>query len=490
MNDRSTKKVVRARVYKLELLEKRYALSADGFECDEANNNAEFERIQRDSDRAVEIRALQSRYPTLERELSRLESKSHREDRQEPRQGRDQQNSTRHSQLELTRIRGQRAKRTSSHASSTLASSILIPSGSPEGESITLPPTGSESILTSVNQPTSNSNTFDVIGNAGTIPVGTPPGATNLFPPPGSPSPGDISRSTRPEQPSVNSPSVSPSTTTETAVTPGTEEVISESVGEQIDRANAAAESPELSNAERSDLIDASASVQLTSIVSREDVRITNESERANAIGEFLSARAEEGELVDAYFEGDSIDARQSLESHQTRFAKDLTELDELLNDLAIARQTANDQAARFRETAVPNDVTGDPNQVLNRPAGEMILLEAGLNARASTAADAIEQLTPSNVVQWSVGIGFYRALELAGESGLANPADAQNATRSAEGEAEMLRPEYDDASAATLSTHRGLSAVFCVLGIQYLRRRHKFTGNETLPTRRRWRLK
>ena len=144
MKNRTTKSVVPHRVCKIEALEKRYALSAEGFEFVQLQESFEGESHRKESDRDAAIRTLKTQNPALEQELTRLESHRHASNRgdrgHEEADARDRRDSR-------SRGDGTLESRENRHRSSrdSHRHSQLRPSGTAEGELIEATPAGSSS---------------------------------------------------------------------------------------------------------------------------------------------------------------------------------------------------------------------------------------------------------------------------------------------------------------------------------------------------------
>jgi hypothetical protein len=159
----------------------------------------------------------------------------------------------------------------------------------------------------------------------------------------------------------------------------------------------------------------------------------------------------------------------------------ELTELDQLLDVIASQRAKATLSENPTRTRVARSDVAvtiADRSLDDSADFGGMILVVPGMsvgNRSAQMKAQIFDEIDDAAVVQWTVGIGFYRALELAVEADLAGAVIASdhvdvgmNVSQSDQNGTSKSDSE------STESTRRAAGVVFCCLGVQYLRTRRK----------------
>ncbi len=164
---------------------------------------------------------------------------------------------------------------------------------------------------------------------------------------------------------------------------------------------------------------------------------------------------------------------------------EDIAELEELLDAITLERT----ESAQHRDSAIRPMIPAEQqtDTIVESPSEDaadgMILLLPGAslaNPTAQFAAQVFDRPDDSAISQWTVGVGFYRALEVVGDARFADALIASeisiNPTPSAAAENELAETfswQLDTVS----SSRQAAGVVFCCLGIQYLRNRRKETN-------------
>lgn len=495
MKNSTAKKIVSHRVCKIEALEKRYALSGESFEFAQQQESFESESYRKESDRDAAIRMLKTRYPALEQELTQLESHRHGSNRvdlgHEEVDARDRRDSPSHGDVLLE-------SRENRHRSSrdTHRYSQLRPTGTAEGELIEATPPGpsSETVSAPPESPSSDLRvSINLVPNAETPfsnarPSGNsdPTADVNT----GAPSPpviiGTPIATRAGSAPSVVDSIPSGFTISDIGPSSNKNSIV------PIENSVVGTESFDI---ERDDLLEPSSAMLIASPAGSELSSITSSSlARRDALSEFL----EEQEMAE-FFRNSGLpipslpsSLKSEIQQGQQSLTQDLAELDELLDSLAMAHRSALQKAGQYRTAS--DHGAGRTLQESNTlesatSAGAMILLETTSIRAKQSGGDANTGLNPANVAQWSVGIGFYRALELTGDARILQQPNVDTSANDNETPSE-LPPESDAFEQTSVPAHRGLSAIACVLGIQYLRRRKRLSVAGTRPICRRWRVR
>jgi hypothetical protein len=165
------------------------------------------------------------------------------------------------------------------------------------------------------------------------------------------------------------------------------------------------------------------------------------------------------------------------------------TELEELLDAIALERAESMHHRDNAAGPMIPAENHTDT--IVESPSENvsdgMILLLPGAslaNPTAQFAAQVFDRLDDSAIGQWTVGVGFYRALEVAGDTRFA---DALIASKMAISPIVSAAAQHDGAEASAWqfdsvsSSHQAAGIVFCCLGIQFLKNRRKETDRKAV---------
>ncbi len=164
------------------------------------------------------------------------------------------------------------------------------------------------------------------------------------------------------------------------------------------------------------------------------------------------------------------------------------TELEELLDAIALERAESIQRRNNVPRPTIP--VENHTDAIVESPSqqdcdGMILLLPAA--SLANPVAQVFDRLDDAAVSQWTVGVGFYRALEVIGDTQFADAFIASElaiepfVSAAAEGQhAGTFTWQYDSSS----SSHQAAGIVFCCLGIQYLRNRKQETDHTAVARR------
>ena len=172
----------------------------------------------------------------------------------------------------------------------------------------------------------------------------------------------------------------------------------------------------------------------------------------------------------------------EELMAQKESLADSFTELEELLEAISLERA----ESMHHRDNAIPPMIPTEnqADAIVKSPSQQvpdgMILLLPGASL-TNPVIQLYDRLDDSAISQWTVGVGFYRALEIVGDSEFADALIASElaikpivSAASQSEAAEVATWRFDPAS----SSHQAAGIVFCCLGIQYLRNRKKETDH------------
>jgi hypothetical protein len=212
-----------------------------------------------------------------------------------------------------------------------------------------------------------------------------------------------------------------------------------------------------------------------------------------DSVPENIQANSDTSSRLDFAFDSlrfDDSPLDQLLEQSKS-LEDNFAELDELLDAIALERAKSMHHRDNTARPITPAEnhtdaIVESPSQTV--PDG-MILLLPGTslsNPTAQFAAQVFDRLDDSAISQWTVGVGFYRALEVVGDTQFAN---ALIASEMAVNPISSAAAQYNSAesfawqSDSVSSSRQAAGVVFCCLGIQYLRNRRKETDELAIPS-------
>lgn len=163
----------------------------------------------------------------------------------------------------------------------------------------------------------------------------------------------------------------------------------------------------------------------------------------------------------------------------------DFAELESLLDSIAIERaHSASQEIYRLRSATAFQEEDLDQTLPIGGEGMILLLPESSLTTPSiKFATQTYWQPDDPSIDQWTVGVGFYRALELAGETRFADAVAASElATHAASflvaSSQETQRFEWQLDSSSTSRNAAGI--VFCCLGIRYLQTRRRAVVRST----------
>ncbi len=246
----------------------------------------------------------------------------------------------------------------------------------------------------------------------------------------------------------------------------------------------------ELTPAEQAAIEQAEA-VQLVSVRQHNDFIAA--ATAIDAVPEIIQANSGTPSRLDFAFDSLRFDDSplDPLQGQSKALEDNFAELDELLDAIALERAKSTHQRDN---TVRPNTSAENHTDAIVESHSEtvsdgMILLLPGTslsNPTAQFAAQVFDRLDDSAISQWTVGVGFYRALEVVGDTQFANALiasemaiDPINSAAAQNGVADSFAWQSDSVS----SSRQAAGVVFCCLGIQYLRNRRKETDELAMPS-------
>jgi len=203
-----------------------------------------------------------------------------------------------------------------------------------------------------------------------------------------------------------------------------------------------------------------------------------------DASPEDLNAAVAKSASIDFLFDVSRFDdaSLDRLLEQSKSLEDNFTELEELLDEIALERLESPQYRDRASASWMPADeqVDGFAQPTSKSVSDGMILILPGASLAQPTTqlvAQAFELPEDSAISQWTVGVGFYRALEVVGDMRFADALIAAEISIdpvNTSAEQNEIADAFAWQSDSVSSSRQAAGLVFCCLGIQYLRKRRR----------------